>query len=134
MQDREGEAHERGMPMSATLEHRLYRVRLSISDPWEFQSAVGDTLDALLLSRRHDDDGATWWLLRLLEPVEYRGRTIELVVAGARHEGQALDDVLDGVPVSASLASVESHAQFENTATSPFSTGLSFLANIFLLP
>jgi len=76
--------------------HIGHAVKLVVSDPWDFVSAVGagpfgaqivDTEGAVTIEKA---------LIRLDEPLAYAGNVIEYLIATPRHTTQTLDAISDG--------------------------------------
>jgi hypothetical protein len=77
--------------------HIPHTVKLVVSDPWDFVSAVGSgPFEAQIV----ETEGAVTIdkaLIKLAEPLDYAGNVIEYLVATPRHTNQTLDAISDGI-------------------------------------
>ena len=82
------------------------KVNISISDPWEFgENRNWQPLKGTLLKCADDDYGGLA-LIELEQPVEYRGKTWQYVIASPRKQGDLMSGVRAGREVFSAIIGI----------------------------
>jgi hypothetical protein len=114
------------------------RVRLQISDPWDFGTAQGTApLHASIAGVTSDPakpDEAVL-LIRLATPLEYKGTTCEYFIALPRRAASSFEELRALRPIESALTGVSTE---EATSSDPFDPkrwrgGVALLGSIALL-
>jgi hypothetical protein len=82
------------------------RVKLVVAEPWEFGTVMGDQPIRCQIFDVDPDKSPRYALLEVTNPYEYRGLEYRRLLATPRHEGVALEDLLDSTPVTCQVARV----------------------------